>query len=229
MPEFSELTGTIWRVTENCCLHEDLIFKKFWVQNRYPRSQVAFGNVGEDISALQLEWILLIAWLPKIITGIEFIGHYLADLELFRKTRNESIKGLFLSNQHGRGKGCGSAKREAALPAPWELELAFRGGHRVSLAEGFAGWGKISMYSTGFLSAISWLMILRIKWGIALSQQSISALNHPELGTSMQISSPLLASGAFWLHQPRVCPPVLSLCIFLLSTGILGAVKGWGK
>lgn len=29
-----------------------------------------------------------------------------------------------------------------------------RGGHRVSLAEGFAGWGKISMYSTGFLSAI---------------------------------------------------------------------------
>lgn len=116
MPTFSELTGTIWSVTDYC-LHKDLIFKKFWVQNCYPRSQVAFGNVGEHISALQLEWILLIAWLPKIKTGIEFIGLYLADLKLFRKTRNESIKGLFLSNQHGRGEGCASAKREAALPA----------------------------------------------------------------------------------------------------------------
>lgn len=40
----------------------------------------------------------------------------LADLEFFRKTRNENIKGLFLSNGHGRGEGCASAKREAALP-----------------------------------------------------------------------------------------------------------------
>lgn len=139
MPKFSELTGTIWSVTENCCLHKDLVFKKFWVRNHYPQSQVAFGNVDDHISALQLEWILLISWLPKIKTGIEFIGHYLADLKLFRKTRNGSIKGLFLSNRHGRGKGCGSAKREAALPALWELELAFRSGHRESLTEGFAG------------------------------------------------------------------------------------------
>lgn len=75
--------------------------------------------------------------------GIEFIGHYLPDPQLFRKTRNESIKGLFLSNRHGRGEGCGCAKREAALPAQWELELAFRSGHGESLTErGLCRLGK---------------------------------------------------------------------------------------
>lgn len=48
MSRFSELTRTIWNVTENCCDIQE-------VQNHYPQSQVAFGNVGEHISALHLE------------------------------------------------------------------------------------------------------------------------------------------------------------------------------
>ncbi|XP_015733483.1 HORMA domain-containing protein 2 isoform X3 [Coturnix japonica] len=44
-----------------------------------------------------------------------------ASQRLFRKTRNGSIKGLFLSVRHGRSKGCRSAKRERTISVLLEL------------------------------------------------------------------------------------------------------------
>lgn len=85
-----------------------------------------FENLDRPVAALSLSRLLYSFYFSIIksqnyAVGTELIVHYFPDLQLFRKTRNGSIKSLFLSVRHGRSKGCRSAKRERTISVLLEL------------------------------------------------------------------------------------------------------------
>lgn len=90
------------------------------------QSRGAVGNLDGPVAALSLSGLLYSFCFPIIksqnyAVGTELIVRYLPDLQLFRKTRNGSIRGLFLSVWHGRSRGCRSAKRERTISVLLEL------------------------------------------------------------------------------------------------------------
>lgn len=108
------------------CLCKDSIFRKWCIKKSHTVVR-CFWEFGQPRCCSFSEWtalfLLFLSYKKKRnrAVGTELIVHYFPDLQLFRKTRNGSIRGLFLSVWHGRSKCCRSAKRERTISVLLEL------------------------------------------------------------------------------------------------------------